>query len=160
MCSHLRHSRTERRGQDHDPRMHPRAPATRCRFDPDSRVGSPDGRSPSEIAGSAHSFRRRDKITARQALDLFGLFYTAPDPAAELLARFDLEEKADAPFATLSGGQRQRLFLALGDRQPPQAAGARRTDRRTGPAGALRVTGSDPGFSNRRPDGSAQYARP
>jgi ABC-2 type transport system ATP-binding protein len=55
----------------------------------------------------------QDKITPRQALDLFGSFYPNPFPSGELLARFDLEAKADAAFATLSGGQRQRLFLAL-----------------------------------------------
>ena len=55
----------------------------------------------------------QDKITPRQALDLFGSFYPRPFAGDELLRRFDLEDKADAPFATLSGGQRQRLFLAL-----------------------------------------------
>jgi ABC-2 type transport system ATP-binding protein len=55
----------------------------------------------------------QDKITPRQALDLFGSFYAQSFAADELLQRFDLEAKADLPFATLSGGQRQRLFLAL-----------------------------------------------
>ncbi len=55
----------------------------------------------------------QDKITPRQALDLFGSFYAQPFPTDELLLRFDLESKADQPFATLSGGQRQRLFLGL-----------------------------------------------
>jgi ABC-2 type transport system ATP-binding protein len=55
----------------------------------------------------------QDKITPRQALDLFGSFYEAPLDGDELLARFGLEDKADAPFGTLSGGQKQRLFLAL-----------------------------------------------
>jgi len=55
----------------------------------------------------------QDKITPRQALDLFGSFYAQSFAADELLRRFDLEAKADVPFATLSGGQRQRLFLAL-----------------------------------------------
>jgi ABC-2 type transport system ATP-binding protein len=55
----------------------------------------------------------QDKITPRQALDLFGSFYSQSFGTGELLARFDLESKADAPFATLSGGLRQRLFLAL-----------------------------------------------
>ncbi|MBL0156108.1 MAG: ABC transporter ATP-binding protein [Bryobacterales bacterium] len=55
----------------------------------------------------------QDKITPRQALELFGAFYADPCPAGELLGQFDLEAKADLPFATLSGGQRQRLFLAL-----------------------------------------------
>ena len=55
----------------------------------------------------------QDKITPRQALDLFGSFYAQSFVSDELLARFGLETKADVPFATLSGGQRQRLFLAL-----------------------------------------------
>ncbi|SPE37716.1 Nod factor export ATP-binding protein I [Candidatus Sulfopaludibacter sp. SbA3] len=55
----------------------------------------------------------QDKITPRQALDLFGSFYPQSFAGEELLQRFLLEDKADAPFATLSGGQRQRLFLAL-----------------------------------------------
>ena len=55
----------------------------------------------------------QDKISPRQALDLFGSFYPRPYASEELLRRFDLQAKADAPFATLSGGQRQRLFLAL-----------------------------------------------
>jgi len=55
----------------------------------------------------------QDKITPRQALDLFGSFYAQSFASDELLARFGLEVKANAPFATLSAGQRQRLFLAL-----------------------------------------------
>ncbi|HWC99340.1 MAG TPA: ABC transporter ATP-binding protein [Candidatus Sulfopaludibacter sp.] len=55
----------------------------------------------------------QDKITPRQALDLFGAFYPRPFASGELLQRFDLEAKADVAFATLSSGQQQRLFLAL-----------------------------------------------
>jgi ABC-2 type transport system ATP-binding protein len=55
----------------------------------------------------------QDKITPREALDLFGSFYPQPFSGDELLSRLDLMDKADAAFATLSGGQRQRLFLAL-----------------------------------------------
>jgi ABC-2 type transport system ATP-binding protein len=54
----------------------------------------------------------QDKITPREALSLFGSFYRGA-AAANLLERFSLSEKADAPFETLSGGQRQRLALAL-----------------------------------------------
>ena len=55
----------------------------------------------------------QDRITPREALQLFGAFY--PDAASPkaLLARFSLEGKADAPYASLSGGQKQRLALAL-----------------------------------------------
>jgi ABC-2 type transport system ATP-binding protein len=55
----------------------------------------------------------QDKITSRQALELFGSFYPESFASEELLGRFDLENQADLPFAALSGGQRQRLFLAL-----------------------------------------------
>ena len=55
----------------------------------------------------------QDKITPRQALEFCASFYPHSLGSSELLARFDLEAKADVPFATLSGGLRQRLFLAL-----------------------------------------------
>jgi ABC-2 type transport system ATP-binding protein len=55
----------------------------------------------------------QDKITSREALDLFAAFYPAPLKTDDLLVRFGLVEKADAAFDTLSGGQKQRLALAL-----------------------------------------------
>jgi ABC-2 type transport system ATP-binding protein len=55
----------------------------------------------------------QDKITPRRALKLFASFYSDPAAAGELVERFGLSEKADAPFDSLSAGQRQRLFLAL-----------------------------------------------
>ncbi|HEU5259765.1 MAG TPA: ABC transporter ATP-binding protein [Vicinamibacterales bacterium] len=55
----------------------------------------------------------QDKITPREALQLFATFYrNAADPA-QLLERFSLTDKANATFDTLSGGQRQRLALAI-----------------------------------------------
>jgi len=55
----------------------------------------------------------QDKITPREALQLFATFYrNAADPA-HLLELFSLTDKADATFDTLSGGQRQRLALAI-----------------------------------------------
>ncbi|HVZ63382.1 MAG TPA: ABC transporter ATP-binding protein [Lacunisphaera sp.] len=77
-----------------------------------------------DVRRSPHAARRhlgaqlqfaslQDKITPRQALALFGSFYPQAIPPADLLARFQLTAKADAPFGSLSGGQRQRLFLAL-----------------------------------------------
>jgi ABC-2 type transport system ATP-binding protein len=62
----------------------------------------------------------QDKITPREALQLFATFYrNAADPA-QLLERFSLAEKADATFDTLSGGQRQRLALAVAFVNNPQ----------------------------------------
>jgi ABC-2 type transport system ATP-binding protein len=55
----------------------------------------------------------QDKITPREALQLFASFYPAPTGAGMLLERFGLTQKADAAFETLSGGQQQRLALAL-----------------------------------------------
>jgi ABC-2 type transport system ATP-binding protein len=63
----------------------------------------------------------QDKITPREALDLFASFYRAPLASDELLRRFGLVEKADAAFETLSGGQKQRLALALAFVGNPQA---------------------------------------
>jgi len=55
----------------------------------------------------------QDKITPREALRFFASFYPNALQPDDLLARFDLAAKADAPFDTLSVGQRQRLGLAL-----------------------------------------------
>jgi ABC-2 type transport system ATP-binding protein len=55
----------------------------------------------------------QDKITPREALALFGAFYGNAARPGDLLERFALTDKADAPFDSLSGGQRQRLALAL-----------------------------------------------
>jgi ABC-2 type transport system ATP-binding protein len=62
----------------------------------------------------------QDRITPRQALRLFACFYPRAAAVERLIERFDLGEKADAPFDRLSGGQRQRLALALAFvHQPP-----------------------------------------
>ena len=63
----------------------------------------------------------QDKITPREALELFAAFYPTPLKTADLLNRFGLVEKADAAFETLSGGQKQRLALALAFVGNPQA---------------------------------------
>jgi ABC-2 type transport system ATP-binding protein len=62
----------------------------------------------------------QDKITPREALDLFAAFHAAPLKTDVLLARFGLAKKADAAFETLSGGQKQRLALALAFVGDPQ----------------------------------------
>jgi ABC-2 type transport system ATP-binding protein len=54
-----------------------------------------------------------NKITPREALDLYGSYYPKRRSTSELLALVQLEEKADAYHITLSGGQQQRLALAL-----------------------------------------------
>ena len=66
-----------------------------------------------KIGAALQSTALQDKITPREALQLFGSFYDRCAPPDELLERFALTEKADVHFDTLSGGQRQRLALAL-----------------------------------------------
>ncbi len=66
-----------------------------------------------KIGAALQTTTLQDKITPREALGLFGTFYRRSRSAAELLDRFALADKADAPFDTLSGGQRQRLAIAL-----------------------------------------------
>lgn len=61
-----------------------------------------------------------DKIRVREALDLFGSFYSKRVDADGLLRRLQLWEKRDAGYATLSGGQKQRLALALALINDPQ----------------------------------------
>ena len=55
-----------------------------------------------------------EQLTATEVLDLFGGYYPAPLPTAEVLALTGLTEKAHARVRTLSGGQRRRLDVALG----------------------------------------------
>jgi ABC-2 type transport system ATP-binding protein len=66
-----------------------------------------------KIGAALQTTALQDKITAREAIRLFGSFYRERSDPAALLERFALTDKADAPFDTLSGGQRQRLALAL-----------------------------------------------
>ncbi len=54
-----------------------------------------------------------NKITPREALDLYGSYYPRRRPTVELLELVQLVDKADAYHATLSGGQQQRLAVAL-----------------------------------------------
>ena len=61
-----------------------------------------------------------DKITPREALEVFGAFYPEPSKTQTLLDRFGLREKQDARYDTLSGGQKQRLALALAFVGDPQ----------------------------------------
>jgi len=62
----------------------------------------------------------QDKITPREALNLFAAFYPAAIASTALLERFGLTQKADAAYETLSGGQKQRLALALAFVGDPQ----------------------------------------
>src|SRR5690554_1727321 len=66
-----------------------------------------------KIGVALQSTALHDRITPREALGLFGSMYDESTPPDELLDRFSLAGKADAPVDSLSGGQRQRLALAL-----------------------------------------------
>ena len=54
-----------------------------------------------------------NKITPREALDLYGSYYPRRRSTPELLDLVQLVDKADAYHITLSGGQQQRLALAM-----------------------------------------------
>jgi ABC-2 type transport system ATP-binding protein len=54
-----------------------------------------------------------NKITPREALDLYGSYYPKRRSTAEILELVQLVDKADAYHVTLSGGQQQRLAIGL-----------------------------------------------
>jgi ABC-2 type transport system ATP-binding protein len=61
-----------------------------------------------------------EKITVKEALDLFASFYSKTMDSEILIKRLQLTEKRDAGYGTLSGGQKQRLALALALINDPQ----------------------------------------
>jgi ABC-2 type transport system ATP-binding protein len=80
----LRHPRTERGRQDHDRRV--------------------DRRSPHP---------RPERITVREAVDLFASFYTEPSDPRALIGDLGLDDQRGTAYKNLSGGQKQRLSIAL-----------------------------------------------
>src|SRR5262245_59272741 len=54
-----------------------------------------------------------ERITVREALDLFASFYADPADPAGLIGDLGLEDKRDTAYRNLSGGQKQRLSIAL-----------------------------------------------
>jgi len=77
----------------------------------DARRRGPEVRE--KVGAALQTSTVQDKITPREALELFGSFYARRIEPERLIDRFALAEKRDAPFDSLSGGQRQRLALAL-----------------------------------------------
>jgi ABC-2 type transport system ATP-binding protein len=61
-----------------------------------------------------------DKITVKEALDLFGAFYTRTVDGDQLLKRLQLWDKRNSGYGTLSGGQKQRLALCMALINDPQ----------------------------------------
>ena len=61
-----------------------------------------------------------EKITVKEALNLFAAFYTKTVDGDRLLKRLQLWDKRDSGYGTLSGGQKQRVALALGLINDPQ----------------------------------------
>jgi len=57
--------------------------------------------------------RLPDKMSVREALDLYASFYPRPHDPNDLLERLGLVEQRSTYFSKLSGGQKQRLSVAL-----------------------------------------------
>ncbi|UNO41111.1 ABC transporter ATP-binding protein [Streptomyces sp. MST-110588] len=55
----------------------------------------------------------QEKLTVREALELYAAFYARPADWRILVERLNLTDRLDARFGKLSGGQKQRLFIAL-----------------------------------------------
>ncbi len=61
-----------------------------------------------------------EKITVREALNLFASFYSRRTDIERLMSRLQLSEKKNAFYSQLSGGQKQRVALALAMVNDPQ----------------------------------------
>jgi ABC-2 type transport system ATP-binding protein len=59
-------------------------------------------------------------MTAKEALELYSSFYTAPRPWRPLAEEWNLAAKLGTRFDKLSGGQKQRLFICLALLNKPQ----------------------------------------
>ncbi len=54
-----------------------------------------------------------DRITVREAVELFASFYAEPADPRELIGDLGLDDQRGAAYKHLSGGQKQRLSIAL-----------------------------------------------
>jgi len=55
----------------------------------------------------------QDKITVREALELYSAFYPSPADWRQLAATLGLDDQLNARYGKLSGGRKQRLSIAL-----------------------------------------------
>ncbi|AEW98751.1 ABC transporter ATP-binding protein [Streptantibioticus cattleyicolor] len=62
-----------------------------------------------------------EKLTVREALELYASFHRDPADITSLMSRLGLAWKADARYRKLSGGQQQRLAIALAMVGKPKA---------------------------------------
>jgi ABC-2 type transport system ATP-binding protein len=82
--------------------------------------GSDNRRLKDRIGVCLQATRLPDKLTASEAVHLFGSLYSKTTNGDDLLKRMQLWDKRDAAYGTLSGGQKQRLALALALINDPQ----------------------------------------
>ncbi|MCO1582342.1 ABC transporter ATP-binding protein [Crossiella sp. SN42] len=66
-----------------------------------------------KLGAQLQQCRLPDRITVREALQLYATFYPNPLPWQQLLAELGLTKQANTRFEKLSGGQQQRLSIAL-----------------------------------------------
>jgi ABC-2 type transport system ATP-binding protein len=86
---------------------------------PDSGDITVLGRSPrdpalrAEVGVQLQESQLQEKLTVREALDLYSAFYRDPADWRVLAAELGLGDKLRTPYGKLSGGQKQRLSIAL-----------------------------------------------
>jgi ABC-2 type transport system ATP-binding protein len=85
-------------------------------FDPDRQTRALKDR----IGVCLQATNLPDKITVKEALDVFASFYTQTVDGDQLLKRLQLWDKRNSGYGTLSGGQKQRLALAMALINDPQ----------------------------------------
>ena len=111
----LRHPRTQRRRQDHDRRVDRRSPH------PGLGTISVLGLDPRRdrerlrtlVGVQLQESELPERITVREAVELFASFYAEPADPRELIGDLGLDDQRGTAYKNLSGGQKQRLSIAL-----------------------------------------------
>jgi len=80
-----------------------------CGLDPADDKGELKQRLGAQLQES----RLQDKLTVREAMELYSAFYRDPADWRQLVELLSLGDKVDSQFRRLSGGQKQRLSIAL-----------------------------------------------